>query len=94
MLALVQIVFDYYRVEDNASFWATVNCGKLALNTFSVLATVILFVQHYCIYGPIEPENPRSTKQIQTKILKKNSDNYTFPPTDVTEITETNELKS
>ena len=94
MLALVQIVFDYLRVLDNTSFWATVNCGKLTMNAFSILATVILFTQHHCIYGPIEPMIIGSTKQIQTKFLKKTSADYTFPPTDVTEITETYGLNS
>ena len=94
MLALVQIVFDYYRVENDNSFWATVNIGKLAMNFVSVIATVFLFVQHHCIYGPIEPVIIGSKKQIQTKILKKTSADYTFPPTDVTEITETYGLNS
>lgn len=76
-IALIQIVVDYQRVSQNTSFFKTLNYGKFFLNFFSVLMTVILQIQNYCIYGAKEVTKPKNNKKVSTNIEEEKE--YTFP---------------
>lgn len=50
VLAVCQVIVDYYNVGKGTGFWNELNWGKFLLNVVSFLCCCVFFFQHYYLY--------------------------------------------
>lgn len=49
-LAIIQIVIDHYRINNEIGFWSHLNWGKFLLNLFSAGCCCVMLFQHFVLY--------------------------------------------